>query len=190
MMADTEHPCTDPTPKRPRLECIIHCSDDNENLISPQTVDSWKTLLRAAQIRRHEPILELAEYTLEGEIPALNYHRKCRSIFTMKKGLNGILAQKEKTTNGCPEDSNPARAGRAIPTTSRTYEAECIFCQKTNKYAKRQKTREVLVKCRELRAYAKIRNAATKKLDSRILGIVSRAIVAAEAHYHSPQVLL
>ncbi|KAG0727937.1 hypothetical protein GWK47_033565 [Chionoecetes opilio] len=146
MIADTEHPGTDPTPKRPRLECIIHCSDDNENLISPQSVDSWKTLLRAAQIRRHEPILELAEDTPEGEIPALNYHRKCRSIFTMKKALDGILAQKEKTTNGCPEDSNPARAGRAIPSTSRTYEAECIFCQKTNKYAKRQKTREVLVK--------------------------------------------
>ncbi|KAG0715265.1 hypothetical protein GWK47_012327 [Chionoecetes opilio] len=95
----------------------------------------------------------------------------------MKKALDGILAQKEKTTNGCSEDSNPARAGRAIPSTSRTYEAECIICQKTNKYAKRQKTREVLVKCRELRADAKIRNAATKKLDSRILGIVSRDIL-------------
>ncbi|KAG0722326.1 hypothetical protein GWK47_044675 [Chionoecetes opilio] len=103
----------------------------------------------------------------------------------MKKALDGILAQKEKTTNGCPEDSNPARAGHAIPSTSRTYEAECIFYQKTNKYAKRQKTREVLVKCRELRADTKIRNATTKKLDSRILGIVSRDIVAAEAHYHS-----
>ncbi|KAG0723799.1 hypothetical protein GWK47_041926 [Chionoecetes opilio] len=134
------------------------------------------------QIRRHEPILELAEDTPEGEVPALNYHRKCRSIFTMKKALDGILAQKEKTTNGCPEDSNHARAGRAISSTSRIYEAECIFCQQTNKYAKRQKTREVLVKCRELRADAKIRNAATKKLDSRILGIVSRDIVAAEAH--------
>ncbi|KAG0728125.1 hypothetical protein GWK47_033150 [Chionoecetes opilio] len=75
-------------------------------------------------------------------------------------------------------------AGHAIPSTSRTYEAKCRFCQKTNKYAKRQKTREVLVKCRALRADAKIRNAATKTLESRILGIVSRDIVAAEAHYH------
>jgi hypothetical protein len=74
--------------------------------------------------------LELAEDTPEGEIPALNYHRKCRSIFTMKKAIDGILAQKEKTTKGCPEDSIPGRAGRAIPSTSRTYEAECIFCQK------------------------------------------------------------
>ncbi|KAG0720428.1 hypothetical protein GWK47_048533 [Chionoecetes opilio] len=161
MMADTEHPCTDPTPKRPRLECIIHCSDDNENLISPQSVDSRKTLLRAAQIRRHEPILELAEDTPEGEIPALNYHRKCRSIFTMKKALDGILAQKEKTTNGCPEDNNPARASHAIPSTSRTYEAECIFCQKTNKYAKRQKTQEVLVKCRELMLRSGMRHKET-----------------------------
>ncbi|KAG0714107.1 hypothetical protein GWK47_001671 [Chionoecetes opilio] len=56
--------------------------------------------------------------------------------------------------------------------------------KQTSTYAKRQKTQEVLVKCRELRADAKIRNATTKKLDSRILGIVSRDIVAAEAHYH------
>lgn len=178
-MADTEHPCTEPPPKRPRLKCIIHCSDDTDNLITPKSVDSWNTLLRAAQIRQHDPILELAKDTPEGEIPALNYHRKCRSIFTMKKALAGIIAQKKKTTSG-----GHARVGRASPSTSTTYEANCIFCQKKNKYAKRQKTREVLVKCRELRADAKIRNAATKKLDSRILGIVSRDIVAAEAHYH------
>ena len=64
------------------------------------------------------------------------------------------------------------------------YTKQSIYFVRKNKYAKRQKTREVLVKCRELRADAKIRNAATKKLDNRILGIVSRDIVAAEAHYH------
>ena len=145
MMVNIEHPCTHPASKRPQLECMIHCSDDNGNLISPQSVDSWKTLLRAAEIRHHQPIFDI-EDTPEGEILALNYHRKCCSIFTMK-ALDAILAQKEKIGNGCPEDSHPARTGRAIPSTSRTYEAKCIFCQKTNKYTKRQKTREVLVKC-------------------------------------------
>ena len=38
--------------------------------------------------------------------------------------------------------------------------------------------------CKELRADAKVRNVATKKLDSKILAIVSTDIVAAEAHYH------
>ncbi len=38
--------------------------------------------------------------------------------------------------------------------------------------------------CKELRADAKVRNAATKKMDSRILAIVSRDIAAAKAHYH------
>ncbi len=37
--------------------------------------------------------------------------------------------------------------------------------------------------CKELRADAKVRDAATKKLDSKILAIVTRDIVAAEAHY-------
>ena len=38
--------------------------------------------------------------------------------------------------------------------------------------------------CKELRADAKVRNVATKKLDSKILAIVSTDIVTAEAHYH------
>ena len=125
MMADTEHPCTKLPSKRPRLTCIIHCSDDTDNLITPKSVDSWNTLLRAAQIRQHDPILELAKDTPEGEIPALNYHRKCRSIFTMKKAPADIIAQKKKTASG-----SHARVGRASPSTSRTYEANCIFCQK------------------------------------------------------------
>ncbi|KAG0711501.1 hypothetical protein GWK47_020495 [Chionoecetes opilio] len=58
------------------------------------------------------------------------------------------------------------------------------FARKQTSTPNDRRTPEVLVKCRELRADAKIRNAATKKLDSRILGIVSRDIVAAEAHYH------
>ena len=40
------------------------------------------------------------------------------------------------------------------------------------------------MQCRELRADAKIRGAASKKMDIRILAIVSRDIVAAEGHYH------
>ena len=38
--------------------------------------------------------------------------------------------------------------------------------------------------CKELRANAKVRNVATKKLGSKILAIVIKDIVAAEAHYH------
>ena len=40
-----------------------------------------------------------------------------------------------------------------------------------------------MVLCTELRADTRIRNAATKKLDSRILAIVSMDIVAAKAHH-------
>ena len=37
-------------------------------------LESWKTLLNAATIRNHEPILEVAK-TLEGELPKVTYHR-------------------------------------------------------------------------------------------------------------------
>lgn len=186
MACNTQHSSDQSAPKRPRVECIIHCTKDTDRLISPQTIESWKTLLRAAQIRHHDPVLDVAKDTPEGEVPVIHYHRKCRIIFTMKKTLDAILAKEQATTSGSSSasgDINPPRQCRTTAGTSRTYSAQCIFCQ-TDKYVKGQKTREVLVQCRELRADAKIRNAATKKMDSRILGIVSRDIVAAEAHYH------
>ena len=38
-------------------------------------LESWKTLLNAATIRNHEPILEIAKTLEEGELPKFTYHR-------------------------------------------------------------------------------------------------------------------
>ncbi len=172
---------TDPNsnPKRPRVsvDCIIHCTNDNGKLVSPQSVESWNTLVRAARIRKHGPILQLAEETAEGDIPEVYYHRRCRSSFTLKKkSPDSVQAEASKS------ESIPARgtSTRAVPSTSRNYAAKCIFCDKTSKYARKQNIREPL----ELMAVAKVRNVETKKLDSKILAIVSRDIVAAEVDYH------
>ncbi|CAB1437231.1 unnamed protein product [Pleuronectes platessa] len=43
------------------MKCIIHCSSDDSNLVSPQNLEPWQTLLKAAQIRQHAQILDLAE---------------------------------------------------------------------------------------------------------------------------------
>jgi len=57
--------------KRRRIEkCIIHCSDEtSDKLTSPQDVDSWRSLLSAAIIRQHQPLLELAKTIGENEYP-------------------------------------------------------------------------------------------------------------------------
>ena len=168
----------------PKVECIIHCSDDQGNLVSSNNADSWKALLRAAQIRQYAPVLDLAKDIPEGQMPAaVYYHRNCRSVFTMKKDLDRIL-QKEKPISSAAEEEKK-RTARCATSTSRTYTTECIFCQKTSKYLKGQNRREALIQCSQLRADAKIRSAAQKKMDSRILAIVSRDLVAAEGHYHT-----
>ena len=70
--------------------CLIHCTDANDNLVSLQSIESWKVLLNAARIRKHEAVLKVASSVGEGVIPGIKYHRKCRSTFTMKKLLNNI----------------------------------------------------------------------------------------------------
>ncbi|CAH3196979.1 unnamed protein product, partial [Porites evermanni] len=77
--------------KRQRVdEGIIHCSDETGDLVSLKDLESWKMLLNAAVIRNHEGILSIAKIFKEGEIPHISYHRKCRSIFTLKRDLKKL----------------------------------------------------------------------------------------------------
>lgn len=144
-------------------------------------IDSWNTLLRAAKIRGYSSILDLAKDLPGGSIPSVLYHRKCRSIFTMKKLLDSILAKESSAERSLTEDLR--KSTRQGPPASRVYEAKCIFCDKCSKYLKGQKTKESLTKCKE-RADDTIRRAAVRKGDNRMLAIVSRELVAAEGHYH------
>lgn len=150
--------------------------------MTPTNIDSWNTLFRAAKIRGYSPILDLDKDQPEGSIPSVLYHRKCRSIFTMKKLLDSILAKENSAEISLTEDIR--KSTRQGSTASRVYEAKCIFCDKCSKYLKGQRTKESLLKCIELRADDTIRRAAVRKGDNRMLAIVSRELVAAEGHYH------
>ena len=46
-----------------RNDClnIIHCTKDSGDLSPVQDLQSWKTLVRAAEIRQYAPILDLAK---------------------------------------------------------------------------------------------------------------------------------
>ena len=82
--------------KRQRTEvpdCMIHCTDDNTKLISPNSINSWQTLKKAAEVRDHEGVLNIE--VGDDQIPNnVFYHRKCRSAFTHKRDLD--LLEKRK----------------------------------------------------------------------------------------------
>ena len=44
-----------------RNDCLIHCTKDSGDLASVQDLQSWQTLVRAAEIRQYAPILDLAK---------------------------------------------------------------------------------------------------------------------------------
>ena len=166
-------------PERTRRECLIHCpyEDQNASLIAPKDINSWKSLLRAAEIRQHAPILHIAKDLPDDIIPPVTYHRKCRSIFTMKKDVDAIIA-KQKTKES---DKESRKSARQALSGTRVYQAKCIFCEKSSKFLQ---TRDTLTQSAELRVDDKIRKAAASKLDYRKLAIVSRELMAAEGHYH------
>ena len=167
--------------------CII-CSqgptETDGHLITPQTHESWQTLLKAAEIRDYAPITDAAKQVEENEIPKVHYHRKCQSVFTMKRDLHTLMKRKAETTpdNDSASGCSSKRYSRR-PSESRVYDPVCIFCGKA-KYIKGSKTREKLTQAVQLRADRTLREFATQKGDKNILAVTSRDIVAAEAHYH------
>ena len=58
-----------------------------KTLTKMNSLPSWETLVNAAQIRKFEPIVKILEEAGPDILPDIWYHRKCRSIFTMKEDL-------------------------------------------------------------------------------------------------------
>lgn len=172
-------------------QCIIHhetvSAEDCDHLVSPQTYNSYLTLLEAAKVRNHSAILDAAKLVKEGEVPKIFYHRKCRSIFTMKRDLETIKRQREESVSdvrlSAEASSVSKRPCRSSTLESRVYKPICIFCDK-EKFVKGSKSREKLTQAVQLRADKTLRECAIQKRDEKIIGITSRDIVAAEAHYH------
>ena len=72
-------------------ECILHSCKDTGELATSKGLDSWNTLLNAATIRNHEPILEIAQTLEEGELAKVTYHRQYRSVFTHEEKPRQVI---------------------------------------------------------------------------------------------------
>lgn len=171
---------SDPEQLPDQPSCIIHTSDEppENNLITPKDDRSWQTLLNAAHVRKHAPLLEIAARLKKGQVPLVYYHKSCRSVFTMKRDLDTI--EKKKTVKSNQMENIDAAVNLELrvlpnrsPTTSRIYNKLCIFCDRI-KYKKKERTKEKLLQCVELRADKTLRVEAIKRGDFKILAVVSR----------------
>ena len=167
--------------------CIIHYESTklslSEKLIKPFNYDSWTTLLEAARLRNHIPLLRIGELNRDSEcVPDVSYHRQCRSMFIMKRELEALRAQHEGNSSD-PVSESRRQSKRQKTSQSTVYEKVCIFCQKT-RYIKRSHTREPLILAVDPRSDKTLRDIATTRQDTHILAITSREIVAVEAHYY------
>ena len=171
-------------PKDKKEQCII-CTkkaESDDRLVTLQTYESWQMLHEAAKIRIYTPIMELDKQLGDKEIPRIHYHRKCRSVFTMKRDLETMMKRKANESlsgdTGC-SSQRPCRRSSE----SRVYDAVCIFCNKV-KFQKGSRSREKLTQAVQLRADETLRKCAILKGDEKILALTNRDIVAAEALYH------
>ena len=93
------------TPKKKKklsiaLDCMIHCTNSTDALVTLESMESLKTLLHAARIRNHQRILEASKDHDGKGIPFVQYHRNCWSVFTMKRDLEKIEKSKVRVLLG------------------------------------------------------------------------------------------
>ena len=93
-----------PQQKQPKMDSIIHCSDDREKLVSIQGVDSSVD----------------SNNLLPQEL--------CRSIFTTKKLPNGILEKEKQSACGSAEENTSKREERRR-LRNRTYDRGQIMAE-------------------------------------------------------------
>ena len=86
------------------------------------------------------------------ELPTITYHRKCRSIFSMKRDLDNICKERIQCNEPELSERRSIRSIRESPTKSTTYKRVCMFCDKFSKYAKGKDVLEKLIQCIDLRA--------------------------------------
>ena len=136
-------------PKDKKEQCII-CTkkaESDDRLVTLQTYESWQTLHEAAKIRIYTPIMELDKQFGDKEIPRIHYHRKCRSVFTMKRDLETMM--KRKANESLSGDTGCSSKRPCIRI--KGYDAVCIFCNKV-KFQKGSRSREKRTQAVQLRA--------------------------------------
>ena len=131
--------------------CIIHCTDDQSPLTKLRDGQSWETLLKAAKVRGHAAILQLADETPDGSFPSITYHRSCRQMFTMKSSLEAIIksSKREQTDDAFASQRTSLRKKCATSSSSAILPTVCIFCGKDTKFMKKSKTNKLGVSNRE-----------------------------------------
>ena len=103
---------------------IMHCTDDDTEVVRPKDEGSWSTLVRGEQLLfvKH---LDIAETLNEGEIPTFTITENVVACLPWKSSWKQFQSNK---LNWRPTAAKRTSI-RQSPTTSTTYEHVCIFCE-------------------------------------------------------------
>ena len=171
--------------REPLLRRIICAKpSDLSELVQAHDKQSVASLVKAAQIRKFEPITDLVEDDYDNK---LIYHRACRSRFTLKRDLQRITEYEsiKSASDGSfspHNQSSIASASNSIHVTRSTADSlgnACIICTKEHKYINR-KHEEM---SQALSPPDTLILAAKRKSDERILAICSGDLVS-QYYYH------
>ena len=182
----------DTSNKENKVACCLICDKylPIDKLTKPSNIQSWKTIVAAATIRKHKKVLEHAQ--VDG-IPNIYYETSCRNTFIHKKALNRLKAEKKtsKTTKSYSVRNLLRTRSNKVQTCDK-----CLFCNKVSKYFKHVKSRETLLSSADIRTNKSLKAIAThqsskeastqtkRKTNDRILTVMTQRNIDHEVNYH------
>ena len=78
--------------------CILHYNsikDDNQ-VVHIKSLSTWNSILEAARLRNYERILIISKDVIEGAFPTIQYHKACKTRFTLKRDIDTLKQEQEK----------------------------------------------------------------------------------------------
>ncbi|KAK3764229.1 hypothetical protein RRG08_045715, partial [Elysia crispata] len=153
--------------------------------------ENWERIQNVLNIRRQttnyaEKLTDICALIPTQYTPNVHgYHRVCYQLFTNVKSTRK-RSSAVHTTSDEPSCSDAKRRKADSSSSSCTLfpQNQCIICQRESKYVKRKKDK--LIKCVTETAKASILEAAQRKGDARLTGLLQNfCLIAKEGHYHA-----
>ena len=87
----------------------------------------------AAKIRKFQAVIDTGKNMQKPEFPNVKYHRRCRSLFTLKRDLQKINCDNDNkiTSSSSSSGSTYQKSAVSQQRECEKTHASCILCQKT-----------------------------------------------------------
>ena len=79
-----------------------------------KSLSTWNSILEAARLRNYERILIISKNVIEGTFPTIQYHKACKTRFTLKRDVGTLKQEQGKRAEEIKQRDTTTAAKRRL----------------------------------------------------------------------------